>query len=192
LYLIEAQATCCTDIVSAQLGSHTYISTQQPHSQSTSSYFSRIARPSWMLSPNYSIPRILHGELSPQVDSFSLFSALSPVLSVWLFRFEVHQKRNDGCGFSGNSDLYGLRIRLGVYFQWTSTFIIYGWYIEGWKDLAESYLGFLAAITARAEPTYAAQVLLLSYIIFGGIYTVMMVGYRHYSRKRIEQTLFVQ
>jgi hypothetical protein len=98
--------------------------------------------------------------------------------------FEAHQKRNDGCGFSGNSYLYGLGIRLGVYFQWASTFIIYGWYIGGWKDLAESYLGFLAAITiaivvitGRAEPTYAAEVLLLSYIIFGGIYTVMMVVY---------------
>jgi hypothetical protein len=31
-------------IVSAELGPHTYISAQQPHSQSASSYFSRIAR----------------------------------------------------------------------------------------------------------------------------------------------------
>jgi hypothetical protein len=106
--------------------------------------------------------------------------------------FEVHQKRNDGCGFSGNSDLYGLGIRLGVYFQWASSFIIYGWYPEGRNDLAESYLGFLVAITiaiivitARAEPTYAAEILVLSYIIFGGIYTVMTVGVRHHHIKRI-------
>jgi hypothetical protein len=107
--------------------------------------------------------------------------------------FENHQKRNDGCGFSGNSDLYGLGIRLGVYFQWASTLIIYGWYPEGRNDLVESYLAFLVAITiaiivitAQTEPTYAAEILVLAYIIFGGIYTVMMVGARQHHRKRIE------
>jgi hypothetical protein len=113
--------------------------------------------------------------------------------------FENHQKRNDGCGFSGNSDLYGLGIRLGVYFQWASTLIIYGWYPEGRNDLVESYLGLLVAITiaiivitARAEPTYAAEILVLSYIIFGGTLTVMTVGVRHHHIKRIERPHLVQ
>jgi hypothetical protein len=82
-----------------------------------------------------------------------------------------------------------------VYFQWASTLVIYGWYPEGRKDLAESYLGFLVAITiaiivitAQTKPTYAAEILVLSYIIFGGIYTVMMVGVRlhHITSNRAE------
>jgi hypothetical protein len=81
-----------------------------------------------------------------------------------------------------------------VYFQWASTLIIYGWYPEGRNDLAESYLGFLVAITiaiivitARTEPTYAAEILVLSYIIFGGMYTVM-IGNRQHHLTRVEKT----
>ena len=107
---------------------------------------------------------------------------------------ETQRKRhNEACGFSGNYDLYGLGIRLGMYFQWASTLVIYGWYPEGRDDLVESYLGFLVAIiiaivvrTAQTEPTYAAEIFALSYIIFGGIYTVMMLGTRQHHLKRIE------
>jgi heme/copper-type cytochrome/quinol oxidase subunit 4 len=102
-------------------------------------------------------------------------------------------KRNDDCGFEGNSDLYGLGIRLGVYFQWASAQIIYGWYPEGRNELAESYLVFLFAITiaiivitAQAEPTYAAEILILTYIIFGGIFTVVSIGIRQRHRSRVE------
>ena len=30
---------------------------------------------------------------------------------------------DNGCGFSGNQDVYGLGIRVGLYAQWTSTFL---------------------------------------------------------------------
>jgi hypothetical protein len=105
------------------------------------------------------------------------------------------ETRNDVCGFPGNSDLYGLGIRLGVYFQWASALIIYGWYPEGQDDLAESYLVFLFAltvgiivITARAVPTYAAEILLLTYIIFGRVWTVMFIGVRERHRKRVQRS----
>jgi hypothetical protein len=108
---------------------------------------------------------------------------------------ENHQKRDENCGFQGNPDLYGLGIRLGVYFQWASAQIIYGWYPEGRNDLAESYLVFLFAIivaviviTAQAEPTYAGEILILIYIIFGGIYTVLGGGARQHHLNRIKKS----
>jgi len=108
------------------------------------------------------------------------------------------ETRNDSCGFPGNSDLYGLGIRLGVYFQWASALIVYGWYPEGQDDLAESYLVFLFAltvgiivITARAESTYAAEILLLTYIIFGGVWTVMFIGVRERHRKWIQSSTHI-
>jgi hypothetical protein len=93
---------------------------------------------------------------------------------------EPHEKRDDACGFAGNSDLYGLGIRLGVYFQWISVFIVSGWYKEGREELTRAYLSFVFAlmiamivVTFQAQPVYAAEILLLTYIIFGGTITVM-------------------
>ena len=51
-------------------------------------------------------------------------------------------ERLDDCGFTGNPDPYGLGIRLGVYFQWISAFIIYRWYSKGGKEPAGDYLVF--------------------------------------------------
>ncbi|KAE9993780.1 hypothetical protein EG327_003285 [Venturia inaequalis] len=89
------------------------------------------------------------------------------------------------CGFEGNPDLYGLGIRIGVYFQWASALIIWRWYPEGRNELGGAYLVFLFAlliamvvITARREPIHSAEILLLIYIIFGGVFTVMMIGLR--------------
>lgn len=58
---------------------------------------------------------------------------------------EPPSESNDGCAFSGNFDLYGLGIRLGVYFQCASALVIYGWYPEGKDELAENYFVFLCA-----------------------------------------------
>lgn len=89
------------------------------------------------------------------------------------------------CGFEGNPDLYGLGIRMGVYFLWASALIIWRWYPEGRTELGGAYLLFLFAlliamvvITARLEPIHSAEILLLMYIIFGGVFTVMMIGLR--------------
>ncbi|KAF4336376.1 beta-ketoacyl synthase [Fusarium beomiforme] len=106
---------------------------------------------------------------------------------------ESDHVRNEECGFEGNSDLYGLGIRLGVYFQWLSTLIVYGWYPEGRNELAEAYIIFVTAITitmivatARAEPTHAVEILILTYIIFGGLITVSTIGFRKSHQKRIK------
>jgi hypothetical protein len=105
------------------------------------------------------------------------------------------------CGFEGNPDLYGLGIRMGVYFQWASALIIWRWYPEGRTELGGAYLVFLFALliamivtTARLEPTHSAEILLLMYIIFGGIFTVMTLGLRksHLQKARKMKGSWVQ
>ncbi|KAH8820627.1 hypothetical protein F5884DRAFT_826984 [Xylogone sp. PMI_703] len=104
----------------------------------------------------------------------------------------ITQKRDASCGFEGNPDLYGLGIRLGVYMQWASALVICNFNPEGRSELANAYLAFITAvslavliITARADPTYAAEIMVLTYIIFGGVYTIMGVGMRKSMRARL-------
>jgi hypothetical protein len=42
--------------------------------------------------------------------------------------------RHNVCGFEGNSDLYGLGIRLGVYFQLSSSFLANHYHRDIMKD----------------------------------------------------------
>jgi hypothetical protein len=102
---------------------------------------------------------------------------------------------SDRCGFVGNPDLYGLGIRLGVYFQWLSVFVISYWYPGASMELAEDYTIFLTAvsiaalvITAEADSTYAVEVLILIYIVFGGFFTVLaMVPRTKYLNTKFTQ-----
>jgi hypothetical protein len=102
--------------------------------------------------------------------------SLSPAIA------ELHQKRDMTCGFAGNSDLYGLGIRLGVYIQWISTFVAWGWCEEGHEELAGEYLSFVFAlmiamivVTVQAQPVHTAEIFLLTYILFGGTIAVMAI-----------------
>ncbi|KAJ9129444.1 hypothetical protein NKR19_g10370 [Coniochaeta hoffmannii] len=70
--------------------------------------------------------------------------------------------------------MYGLGIRLGIYMQWLSALLVCGWYIDGLQGLNESYIIFLFAVTiviivqtAQTAPTYAVEIVILTYIIFG-------------------------
>lgn len=106
----------------------------------------------------------------------------------------AHQHRDEECGLDGNSDLYGLGIRAGIYMQWISSFIMYGWYPEGKEGLTESYIIFLFAImvvliaqTAQAAPVYAVEILLLTYFIFGGALAVTSVGVRRRNWERLKR-----
>lgn len=105
-----------------------------------------------------------------------------------------HTQRDEACGFDGNSDLYGLGIRVGIYMQWASSFIMYGWYPEGREGLTESYIVFLFAIlivimvqTLQASPVYAVEILLLTYFIFGGAWAVTAVGARRSHVQRMKR-----
>lgn len=105
--------------------------------------------------------------------------------------------RSGECGFEGNPDLYGLGIRLGVYLQWLSGLIVYLWYPEGRDDITEPYLIFLIAVciaalvqTAKPESTFAVEILILIFIVFGGFYTVLSIGLRERYRRRIKRVEF--
>lgn len=89
------------------------------------------------------------------------------------------------CGFEGNSDLYGLGIRLGVYFQWLSGFVVFIGLTSGRQALAEAYLAFLFAvliaalvISKKAAQTHAVEIVLLLYIIYGGIFALLFIPMR--------------
>ncbi|RYP13972.1 hypothetical protein DL765_006638 [Monosporascus sp. GIB2] len=93
---------------------------------------------------------------------------------------QLHRQRNEECGFEGNPDLYGLGIRLGIYMQWISSLTVPSWDPDGRKSLVENYIIFLYALvvvmivtTVQATPTHAVEVVLLSYIIFGGAYGIV-------------------
>ncbi|UPK89824.1 hypothetical protein LCI18_000759 [Fusarium solani-melongenae] len=88
--------------------------------------------------------------------------------------------RDEKCGFEGNSDMYGLGIRLSIYMQWLSAFLWRTFYPQGLRPVSNTYLIFIFAIfvaildlTAQARPTYAVEMLVLAYIIFGGFYVVL-------------------
>ncbi|GAB1320952.1 hypothetical protein MFIFM68171_11162 [Madurella fahalii] len=89
------------------------------------------------------------------------------------------ESRAEECSFEDESDLYGLGIRLGVYMQWISALIIVGFRFKGDNSLSQSYTMFLFAvflavlvITARSDPTHVAEMLVLTYIIFGGSFVI--------------------
>jgi len=79
------------------------------------------------------------------------------------------------CGFEGNADLYGLGIRLGIYFQWLSAQLCRVLHKEYVVELDRAYMIFLSAVfiallvlTGDANSTYDVEVLLLMYILICG------------------------
>lgn len=105
------------------------------------------------------------------------------------------QARDETCGFEGNSELYGLGIRLGVYFQWTTALLVYAHYEKGRHALQKDYTIFLFAITiaiiittAQAAATYDVEILILTYIIFGGIIIVFSTNAKQ-TQNLIEEML---
>ncbi|KAJ4257014.1 hypothetical protein NW757_003637 [Fusarium falciforme] len=95
------------------------------------------------------------------------------------------------CTFRGEPDIYGFGIRLGIYLQWTSVLIVRTFKLRGRASLAKSYIIFIFAIfvalffmTANTAPStedapkgpYAVEVMTLAYIIFGGVYIVLLTG----------------
>jgi len=101
------------------------------------------------------------------------------------FISEILHKRDETCIVDGNPDLYGLGIRAGIYCQWISACLVHGLDLDGRDGLMEAYIVFLIALTiailvttARSYPTHAFEIFLLTCIIFGGTYTVIVTGYR--------------
>ncbi|PMD59544.1 uncharacterized protein K444DRAFT_663646 [Hyaloscypha bicolor E] len=92
------------------------------------------------------------------------------------------------CGFSGNLALYGLGIRLGVYFQWITSQIAVYFHLKGSNDLSNAYIIFSFALmiavfvlTFDHVQSYPVEVVIILYMLFGGFFSVR--GYRPRSKK---------
>ncbi|KAF8854981.1 hypothetical protein BDZ45DRAFT_24228 [Acephala macrosclerotiorum] len=91
------------------------------------------------------------------------------------------------CGYSGNTEIYGLGIRLGLYLQWAAGFL------AGLlrKDASESAVEiqyshllfamaiFLAVVTPDTSSTAPLDIVILFFMYFGGLLTVTFGVYPH-------------
>jgi hypothetical protein len=80
-----------------------------------------------------------------------------------------------GEGFEGNSDIYGLGIRVGIYLQWASCLLANHTLPNTRIDLAKDYLIFLIAIavavfvmSVQSTCNFALEIVILYYMFFGG------------------------
>jgi hypothetical protein len=80
------------------------------------------------------------------------------------------------CGFVGNSDTYGLGVRIGVYLSWTTPILAQLVLPESTVEATDSLIIFeialLAAtflITVRRENTYEVEIFIMLYMYFVGL-----------------------
>ncbi|KAL6230204.1 hypothetical protein BDW75DRAFT_223336 [Aspergillus navahoensis] len=84
----------------------------------------------------------------------------------------------DQCGFPGNSDLYGLGIRAGIYLQWLSAQIAAFFYLADTNTLFFNYIVFTVAIIVAVivlvfqGETYTLEMVIMIYMFFGGLFCV--------------------
>jgi hypothetical protein len=87
----------------------------------------------------------------------------------------------NGCGFVGNSDLYGIGIRVGVYAQWLSALLSNHFLSNSREDVHSAYFLFsiaLAIATFVITAIYGvycvffAEVFVLLSLVFGGYFSV--------------------
>ena len=82
-------------------------------------------------------------------------------------------------GFIGNSDIYGLGVRSGLYMQWVSSLLANHLLREESAALMGSYLIFhialciaVAVLTFQKTCTFAIEIVLLYYLVYGGFICV--------------------
>jgi len=88
--------------------------------------------------------------------------------------------RETSCGFVGNSDFYGLGIRLGIYLQWFASLILNTCIPSERRAAATAYCVFslalfiaLFVITFQTTCTYEAEIIIILFLYFGGVYNVL-------------------
>ncbi|KAL3440386.1 hypothetical protein BJX65DRAFT_290602 [Aspergillus insuetus] len=85
----------------------------------------------------------------------------------------------DVCGFSGNSDLYGLGIRIGVYLQWLSAVVATSLRLTDSFLLFTTYSGFsfaimVALLVLTAQRTaHVLEIIIMLHMFFGGLYATI-------------------
>ena len=82
-------------------------------------------------------------------------------------------------GFVGNSDIYGLGVRSGLYLQWASSLLANHLLREESTALMRSYLIFhialwiaVAVLTFQKSCTFDVEIILLYYLVYGGFVCV--------------------
>ena len=94
-----------------------------------------------------------------------------------------------GCIVSGNSDLYGLGIRIGLYLQWFTSQIAVYFHLEGSNDLSDAYIILSIALEIALfvltfqDKSTTIEIVVMFYLFFGGLLSVR--GYR----KRVQQAV---
>lgn len=86
-----------------------------------------------------------------------------------------------GDGFTGNSDFYGLGIRLGIYFQWLASLIANPLLKSERASMAGAYLTFSLALAVAVlllafqhDCTFTAEIIIVLNIFWGGTLLVMV------------------
>lgn len=84
-------------------------------------------------------------------------------------------------GFVGNSDIYGLGVRSGLYIQWVSSLLANHLLREESTALMHSYLIFhialwiaVAVLTFQKTCIFAVEIVLLYYLVYGGYICVFI------------------
>ena len=82
-------------------------------------------------------------------------------------------------GFVGNSDIYGLGVRSGLYIQWVTSLLANHLLREESTALMRSYLIFhialciaVAVLTFQKNCTFVVEIVLLYYLVYGGFICV--------------------
>ena len=87
------------------------------------------------------------------------------------------------CGYEGNSDVYGLGIRVGIYLQWISGLLSKAFLEE--KDLRDVlnenaifllaiFLATVLLVTDTISGVHSVDILIMLHIFFGSIYTIFV------------------
>ncbi|KAI6784030.1 uncharacterized protein J7T54_004576 [Emericellopsis cladophorae] len=110
---------------------------------------------------------------------FAAFLVLPLVLALVFVAQKNHfgadqcKARESGCGFVGNEDAYGLGIRLGVYLQWLSVFLVVYLLPSEERSLMTSLITFSSALmmailvlTFGGTCTYTVEIIVLLWTAF--------------------------
>ncbi|KAL4875153.1 hypothetical protein BJY04DRAFT_224350 [Aspergillus karnatakaensis] len=82
------------------------------------------------------------------------------------------------CGFPGNSDLYGLGIRVGIYIQWISALVSSYFHLDDTNLLRFNYFAFSLAVMSSLlvltfqGDAHTIEIIIMLYMFFGGLYSI--------------------
>lgn len=114
----------------------------------------------------------LHWAL-PSLVSCAIF--IPVLVLVPITQNECTSRQPQECGFEGNSDFYGLGIRIGVYLQWLASLVSFVWVPSQTGPIGAANMAFLLAIfiamfmaTYHSACTFGAEIIIVLYILWGG------------------------